>query len=104
ALRKIAQAGVAQKIVGLLIHGNPLETHNENRWPVTKNGEPAGELTAFVHSPRLKQNIGYAMVPVEYTDLGTELTLQTPFGVRTAEVTSLPFVDKDKKVPRQKLR
>ncbi|MEM7114645.1 MAG: glycine cleavage T C-terminal barrel domain-containing protein [Chloroflexota bacterium] len=104
ALKKIAAEGVAQKIAGIFIDGEPLETHNENRWPITKDGEPAGELTAFVHSPRLKRNIGYAMLPVEHTELGTRLTLQTPFGVRGVEVTERPFVDKDKKIPRQKLR
>ncbi|MEM8856902.1 MAG: glycine cleavage T C-terminal barrel domain-containing protein [Chloroflexota bacterium] len=104
ALRKIAAEGVSRKMVGIFIDGEPLETHNENRWPITKDDEPAGELTAFVHSPRLKKNIGYAMLPIEHTEMGTKLTLQTPFGERTAEVTSTPFIDKDKKVPRQKLR
>ena len=104
ALKKIASEGVRQKIVGIFIDGEPLETHNENRWPITKNGEPAGELTAFVHSPRLERNIGLAMLPINYTEVGTKLMLQTPFGARTVEVTTLPFVDKDKKIPRQKLR
>lgn len=104
ALRKIAAEGVTEKIVGIFIDGEPLETHNENRWSITKDGEPAGELTAFVYSPRLKRNIGYAMLPVEHTAIGTKLALQTPFGERTAEVTTRPFVDKDKKIPRQKLR
>ncbi len=104
ALKKIAAQGVTQKIVGIFIDGEPLETHNENRWPIIKDGEPAGELTAFVYSPRLQKNIGYAMLSIEHTAVGTQLMLQTPFGVRTAEVTTLPFVDKDKKIPRQKLR
>lgn len=104
ALKKISADGVPQKIVGIFIDGDPLETHNENRWPITNNGEPAGELTAFVHSPRLKRNIGYAMLPIEYTAVGTTLTVQTPFGPRSIEVTTVPFIDKDKKIPRQKLR
>ncbi|MEM7331993.1 MAG: glycine cleavage T C-terminal barrel domain-containing protein [Chloroflexota bacterium] len=104
ALKKIAQQGISQKIVGIIIDGEPMETHNENRWPITKNGERIGELTAFVHSPRLKQNIGYAMVPIEQTTVGTTFNLQTPFGARQATVTTLPFVDKNKKIPRQKLR
>lgn len=104
ALRRVAAEGVSRKIVGVFIHGEALETHNENRWPITKDGQPAGELTAFVHSPRLDQNIGYAMLPIEFTEVGTELTLETPLGTRVAEVTTLPFIDKDKKVPRQKLR
>lgn len=104
ALKKIAQEGVSRKMVGLLIGGLPLDTHNENRWPITKDGEPAGELTAFVYSPRLEQNIGFAMLAIEHTEVGTVLTLETPVGTRTAEVTTIPFVDKDKQIPRQKLR
>ncbi|MEM7339377.1 MAG: glycine cleavage T C-terminal barrel domain-containing protein [Actinomycetota bacterium] len=105
ALRQIAADGVAQKMVGVFIHGAPLETHNENRWPITsESGEPAGELTAVVHSPRLERNIGYALVPVAHAGVGTMLRLQTPVGERTAEVTTTPFVDKDKQVPRQQLR
>ncbi|MGI9622942.1 MAG: glycine cleavage T C-terminal barrel domain-containing protein, partial [Acidimicrobiales bacterium] len=104
ALQKVATEGVSRKLVGILIGGEPLETHNENRWPITKDGEPAGELTAFVHSPRLERNIGYAMLPIELTDVGTTVDVATPFGHRVAEVSTLPFIDKNKKVPRQKLR
>ena len=104
ALRRVAAEGVTRKIAGIVIDGEPLETHNENRWPVTRDGRPAGELTAFVYSPRLEQNIGYAMLSIEHTELGTSLEVETPFGTRGAVVTDLPFVDKDKQVPRQKLR
>ncbi|MEM8856903.1 MAG: glycine cleavage T C-terminal barrel domain-containing protein [Chloroflexota bacterium] len=104
ALKKIVAEGVSRKIVGIFIDGEPVEANNENRWPMSKDGQPAGELTSIVYSPRLKQNIGYAMLPIEHTQLGTTLTLHAPFGDRTAEVTTMPFIDKDKKVPRQKLR
>ncbi|MEM7798723.1 MAG: glycine cleavage T C-terminal barrel domain-containing protein [Chloroflexota bacterium] len=104
ALKKISEEGVSQKIIGILIDGDPLDTHNENRWPVSKNGAPVGEMTACVHSPRLKQNIGYAKLPIDLTAVGTELTLHTPFGLRRATVTTTPFIDKEKEIPRQKLR
>ncbi len=104
ALKKIKAEGVAQKIVGIFIEGDALETHNENRWPAFKDGKQIGELTAFVHSPRLEKNIGYVMVDVEHAELGNQFTLETPFGTRTATVTDMPFIDKDKKIPRQKLR
>ena len=104
ALKQIAKEGVKRKIMGIFIGGKPLETHNEHRWPITIGGEPAGEMTCCVYSPRMDRNIGYAMLPIEHTVVGTKLTLHTPFDVREAEVTTTPFVDKDKRVPRQKLR
>jgi len=104
ALRQIARDGVTQKLVGIFIDGDPLETHNENRWPVTLDGRQVGELTAFVHSPRLERNIGYVLLQVAYTAVGTELTLETPFGMRRATVTTVPFIDQDKQIPRRKLR
>ncbi len=104
ALQKISAEGVAQKIVGIFIEGAALETHNENRWPITKAGQQIGELTAFVYSPRLERNIGYALLDVAHIEVGTTFALETPEGVRQAEVTTMPFVDKDKKIPRQKLR
>lgn len=104
ALKKIAAEGVAQKIMGIFIGGGPLETHNEHRWAITKDGKAAGELTSCVYSPRMKRNIGLALLIVEHAEVGTAVMLHTPFDVRPAEVTTLPFVDKDKRVPRQKLR
>ncbi|MEM8924604.1 MAG: glycine cleavage T C-terminal barrel domain-containing protein [Actinomycetota bacterium] len=105
ALKAIAAAGVDRKMVGVFIDGEALDTHNENRWPVTtEGGEPAGELTAFVHSPRLDRNIGYVMAGIEHTEVGNKLRVRTPLGERVAEVTTTPFVDKDKSIPRRKLR
>ena len=59
-----------------------------------------GKVTSAVYSPRLEKNIGYAWVPVELSDPGTELTVQTPDGVRTASVVPMPFVDPGKQIPK----
>jgi aminomethyltransferase len=41
-------------------------------------GLQVGRVTSACYSPRLDKNIGFAMVPVEYSSLGTELAIETP--------------------------
>ena len=72
ALRRVRAEGVKRRLVGVEIEGAPIE-FNMTRWPVRKDGETVGQVTSAIYSPRLKKNIGYAMVPVAHTASGTEL-------------------------------
>lgn len=92
ALARIKAAGVQKKLVGVEISGEKLE-FNMTRWPVSANGTDLGRITSAVYSPRLKKNIGYAMLPVAHTALGTKLVVQTPEGERAAVVVPMPFID-----------
>jgi glycine cleavage system aminomethyltransferase T len=57
-----------------------------------------------VYSPRLEKNIGFAMLPVEYTEFGTELEVETPQSGRVEViVVRKPFIDAEKEVPRQQV-
>jgi aminomethyltransferase len=53
-----------------------------------------------VYSPRLKKNIGYAMVPTDHAVLGTRLAVDTPDGERSATVVPMPFVDPAKTIAK----
>jgi aminomethyltransferase len=99
ALRRIKSEGVSRKMVGVEIAGERLEM-NETRWPVESVGRRIGEVTSAIYSPRLEKNIGFAWVPVEISDLGTRLSVETPDGVRDASVVSMPFVDPGKQIPK----
>ncbi|MFQ6047142.1 MAG: glycine cleavage T C-terminal barrel domain-containing protein [Gemmatimonadales bacterium] len=99
ALAEIKAAGVRRRLVGVELEGDPLDL-NMSRWPVRANDEAIGFVTSAVYSPRLERNIGYAMVPVEYAELGTVLSADVPEGGRTATVVEKPFVDPLKKVPK----
>jgi aminomethyltransferase len=98
ALARIRAEGVKQKIVGIEIDGERLEM-NETTWPVSADGA-SGRVTSAVYSPRLEKNIGYAWLPVEHTQLGTRLAVETPAGDREATIVPLPFVDPEKKIPK----
>jgi aminomethyltransferase len=100
ALRRLAETGVDRKLVGVTFGGDPFRMWLEEFWPVERGGSVVGKLTSASHSFRLKQNIGYAWVPVELAAAGTELTIASPDGPLPATVTDLPFLDPRKEVPK----
>jgi aminomethyltransferase len=99
ALRRIKSEGVKQKLAGVEIAGDPIE-FNMTKWPVSRDAKGVGRITSAIHSPRLKKNIGYAMVPVEHAALGTKLTVAFPGGDRSATVVPMPFIDPKKEIPK----
>ena len=60
-------------------------------------------MTSACFSPRLEKNIGYAMVPIEHAELGTELEVERPDGTVSATVVEMPFIDPKKETPKQEL-
>ena len=99
ALAKIKASGVSRKLVGVEIAGDALDL-NMTRWPVSTDGTEVGYITSAVYSPRLKKNIGYAMVPIEYAELGTTLTASVPHGDVDITVVEKPFIDPKKDIPK----
>src|SRR5438093_53100 len=63
-------------------------------------GKEIGRVPSAIHSPRLKKNIGYAMVPIAFSDLGTEVEVIHPSGTRKARVVKKPFIDPGKAIPK----
>jgi glycine cleavage system aminomethyltransferase T len=70
---------------------------------VLRNGGRIGEVTSACFSPRLEKNIGYAMVPIEESELGTEFEVKRPEGTTSAIVVEKPFIDPKKETPKQEL-
>jgi glycine cleavage system aminomethyltransferase T len=108
ALARIKEEGVAQKLAGVEIEGPSLGSYNDGSmidfFPVFQDGRHVGRVTSACHSPRLERNIGYAMVPVELTELGTPLEVETPHGRASAKVVEKPFIDPGKETPKQEVR
>jgi len=99
ALKKIKKQGVKRKLIGVEIDGTPID-FNMTKWPVQADGKTVGRITSAIYSPRLKRNLGYAMVPVKLAKLGTTLTVVHPTGPRKATVVKKPFVDPTKEIPK----
>jgi len=101
ALRRIKAGGVDRKLVGVEIAGERFE-FNMTKWRVLAQGSPVGHITSAIHSPRLRKNIGYAMVPVGLAKPGTTFTVVVPDGGdRSATVVPMPFIDPKKEIPRR---
>ena len=99
ALRRIAERGVSRRIVGVELDGDPFPALNFVKWPAAQNGGRVGKVTSAVYSPRLEKNIGYAWVPTELSEHGTELEVDGEWGRRRATVVPMPFWDPEKRTP-----
>lgn len=96
ALTKIAEQGVTRKQVGLEIDGEPLTGANNEFWPIIVGSEQVGCVTSAIYSPRLGANIALAILSVEYSEVGTQAEIVTPFGRRSVKVVPKPFYDPKK--------
>jgi glycine cleavage system aminomethyltransferase T len=99
ALRRIKAEGVTRRIVGVEFDGSPFEALNSTKWPIVEDAFRIGKVTSAIYSPRLEKNIGFAWLPVDHVDLGTRLEVHTEWGIRSAVVVPMPFVDPSKQIP-----
>ena len=107
ALRKIAKAGVKQKLVGLRMGGSPITWYNEDFWYVTnRSGREVGYITSAFWSPTHGANIALATLPVAYARVGAKLKAALPAedAPVDAEVVPVPFKDPNKEIPKQAVR
>ena len=100
ALKKILSKGIKRKQVGLKISGKPFLSPNTNFWPIKIDGYNIGKVTSAVYSPRLKENIALAMVNIKYSNLGTQLIVETSSGPLEAKVVKIPFYDPRKLISK----
>jgi glycine cleavage system aminomethyltransferase T len=105
ALKRIKAEGVSQKLVGVDIEGAPLGSYIDNEmlafFPVSVGGTEVGRVTSACYSPRLEKNIGFAMLPIQHTELGTELQVETSVSGKVgATVVSMPHWDPTKEIPK----
>jgi aminomethyltransferase len=100
ALARIRDEGVSRRIVGVELNGDRFPGLNNVKWPVHHEGASVGKVTSAIHSPRLGTNIGYAWLPVELTDEGRTVQVDSEWGSRTATVVPMPFIDPGKQIPK----
>jgi aminomethyltransferase len=105
ALKRVKAEGIRRLLVGVDIEGEPLGSYIDGRmvdcFAVYSDGRRIGEVTSACYSPRLKKNIGYAMVSVEHSRLGTKYEVETPVGRVSAVAVKKPHLDPEKKTPKQ---
>ena len=79
ALRRIRDEGPTRRLVGVDISGPDLGTFTDGAMPrvlpVHAGSAVVGQLTSACYSPRLRKNIGYAMVGIDHASLGQEFSV-----------------------------
>ena len=66
----------------------------------TRGATAIGHVTSCVYSPRFEKNIGFAMLDLAHSALGTEIEVAPPDAPRRAVVVEKPFFDPKKHLSR----
>jgi aminomethyltransferase len=100
ALERLKADGVDRKLVGIELEGDELRAELSWYWPVHHDGKQVGRVTDAIWSPGLERNIGYVWVPIELSQPGTVLNVETEEGERlVGRTAAIPFVDPRKERP-----
>jgi glycine cleavage system aminomethyltransferase T len=91
ALRKIKAGGIKRHQLGLVLEGEKPAPLGFKREDILHKGVKAGMMTNCVWSPRMKCNIGYALISVA-AGVGDIVTIQRPSGPVEAKLVELPFL------------
>ena len=96
ALKAIKEKGLTEKLVGVELEGDPILKAPENFWSVKSNNKKVGRLSRAFFSPRLKKNIGLAIIDIDFAEEGTTVSVASPNGDLISTVVSLPWFQADK--------
>ena len=97
ALKKIKENGTTSKLIGVEMDGDPIYKVPEHFWPVLNlEGKKIGRLSRCIYSPRLKKNIGLAIVDSHATEEGNKVIIESPELKYNAIVAKLPWFPAEK--------
>jgi len=85
ALLRVAKEGPVQQIRALEIDGPPVPGC-DHWWPVMANGKRVGRVSSAAWSPDVGTNVAIGMVRMTHWDAGTRVQVDTPDGLREAQV------------------
>jgi len=88
ALERVANEGVARRLVGLAMRGRGIARHG---YPVLGGDRPSGVVTSGTQSPTLGEAIAMAYVATPDATTGTMLDVEIRGQRVPAEVVALPF-------------
>ncbi len=91
ALRRIRREGVKRHQLGLVLEGNVPAPLGFRREDIFQGGQYMGVMTNCVWSPRMKANIGYALISVAAKP-ETVVEIRRQSGVTLARLVDLPFL------------
>lgn len=91
ALQRIAQEGVKREIRGLVFGGNRVPACSKP-WAVTVGKRQVGQITSGIWSPRLKANVGLALIDRGFWDIDQPVEVHTQDDlIRPGRIAELPM-------------
>jgi aminomethyltransferase len=91
ALRRIKAQGVKRHQLGLILDGSAPAPLGFRLEEIFSNGQKVGKMTNCVWSPRMKANIGFALISAG-VNAGDSVTVQRAAGPTSARLVELPFL------------
>ncbi len=91
ALQRIKAEGVRRHQLGIILEGDAPDRLHYTWEPVLVDGQKRGDVTNTNWSPRLKKNIGYALIDISCQP-GDRVQVARADGIVDAELVDLPFI------------
>lgn len=91
ALLRMLHDGPSRQVRGVRIQGDAVPPCTEP-WPVYADVKAVGQVTSAAWSPDYGTNVAVGMINASHWDIGTLVEVETPAGIRNANVTNPPFV------------
>jgi aminomethyltransferase len=94
SLRRQKEEGLKRKLVGFEVLD---KAPARDGYPVVVDGQEVGKVTSGSPAPFLKKNIGFALMPVEYSAIGTEFSVVVRSRHVPARVAATPFYKRERR-------
>jgi aminomethyltransferase len=91
SLLEIRRKGIRRKLVGFRINGREIA---RSGYPIFKSGQKLGKVTSGVYAPVLGVSIGLGYVPVEVSNMGTEIEILIRDKLVSAQIVNRKFYKK----------
>jgi len=85
------EAGLARKLVGMVVEGKGIPRHG---YEIIADGAPGGVITSGTMSPVLEKNIALGYVPVSKSEVGATVHVRIRNQDVPARVVKPPFIEK----------
>jgi glycine cleavage system aminomethyltransferase T len=91
ALRRIKADGIKRHQLGVVLEGDKPAPLGFNLEDIHHNGKAVGKMTNCVWSPRMKANIGFALIAAD-VGVGETVQIARAKGTTAAKLVELPFL------------